>query len=66
MAGKGSGISDELITLEIASPNVPDLTLIDLPGIARVAVAGQHERIGDQVRLFYISSGGGAYRVKSV
>uniref|UniRef100_A0A3B5MF04 Interferon-induced GTP-binding protein Mx n=1 Tax=Xiphophorus couchianus TaxID=32473 RepID=A0A3B5MF04_9TELE len=50
IAGKGSGISDELITLEIASPNVPDLTLIDLPGIARVAVAGQHERIGDQIK----------------
>ncbi|MEQ2172929.1 hypothetical protein GOODEAATRI_026398 [Goodea atripinnis] len=50
MAGEGSGISDELITLEIASPDVPDLTLIDLPGIARVAVEGQHERIGDQIK----------------
>ncbi|XP_012717641.2 interferon-induced GTP-binding protein Mx [Fundulus heteroclitus] len=50
LAGEGCGISDELITLEIASPNVPDLTLIDLPGIARVAVKGQHERIGDQIK----------------
>ncbi|KAK5616442.1 hypothetical protein CRENBAI_011202 [Crenichthys baileyi] len=50
MAGEGSGISDELITLEVASPDVPDLTLIDLPGIARVAVEGQHERIGDQIK----------------
>lgn len=49
MAGVGVGISDELISLEIASPEVPDLTLIDLPGIARVAVKGQPENIGDQV-----------------
>ena len=40
MAGVGSGISEDLISLEIASPDVPDLTLIDLPGIARVAVKG--------------------------
>uniref|UniRef100_UPI0037E7FF43 interferon-induced GTP-binding protein Mx isoform X1 n=2 Tax=Semicossyphus pulcher TaxID=241346 RepID=UPI0037E7FF43 len=50
MAGVGSGISDELISLEIASPDVPDLTLIDLPGIARVAVKGQPENIGDQIK----------------
>ena len=35
------GISDGLIHLEVQSKTVPDLTLIDLPGIARVAVEGQ-------------------------
>ncbi|XP_070758667.1 interferon-induced GTP-binding protein Mx isoform X1 [Enoplosus armatus] len=50
MAGAGSGISEDLISLEIASPDVPDLTLIDLPGIARVAVKGQPENIGDQTK----------------
>nr|AZL95661.1 Mx1 protein [Miichthys miiuy] len=50
MAGIGVGISDDLISLEIASPDVPDLTLIDLPGIARVAVKGQPENIGDQIK----------------
>ncbi|XP_028302202.1 interferon-induced GTP-binding protein Mx-like isoform X2 [Gouania willdenowi] len=50
MAGVGVGISDELISLEIASPDVPDLTLIDLPGIARVAVKGQPENIGYQIK----------------
>uniref|UniRef100_A0A3B3TK53 Interferon-induced GTP-binding protein Mx n=1 Tax=Poecilia latipinna TaxID=48699 RepID=A0A3B3TK53_9TELE len=50
MAGVGVGICDDLITLEIASPDVPDLTLIDLPGIARVAVKGQPENIGDQIK----------------
>lgn len=50
MAGKGVGISDELISLQITSASVPDLTLIDLPGIARVAVRGQPENIGDQIK----------------
>uniref|UniRef100_A0A3Q3NHL7 Interferon-induced GTP-binding protein Mx n=1 Tax=Labrus bergylta TaxID=56723 RepID=A0A3Q3NHL7_9LABR len=50
MAGKGAGISEELISLEIASPDVPDLTLIDLPGITRVAVKGQSTDIGDQIK----------------
>uniref|UniRef100_A0A8C6WY56 Interferon-induced GTP-binding protein Mx n=1 Tax=Neogobius melanostomus TaxID=47308 RepID=A0A8C6WY56_9GOBI len=50
IAGKGCGISHDLITLDIASPDVPDLTLIDLPGIARVAVHGQPENIGDQIK----------------
>ncbi|XP_010780411.1 interferon-induced GTP-binding protein Mx-like, partial [Notothenia coriiceps] len=49
IAGPGSGISHELISLEIASPDVPDLTLIDLPGITRVAVKGQKENIENQV-----------------
>ncbi|KAI1885204.1 hypothetical protein AGOR_G00217770 [Albula goreensis] len=50
MAGVGVGISDDLISLEISSPDVPDLTLIDLPGIARVAVKGQPENIGEQIK----------------
>ncbi|XP_072238758.1 interferon-induced GTP-binding protein Mx-like [Leuresthes tenuis] len=50
LAGKGVGISDDLISLEISSPDVPDLTLIDLPGITRVAVKGQPENIGEQIK----------------
>uniref|UniRef100_A0A8C8S8Y6 Uncharacterized protein n=1 Tax=Pelusios castaneus TaxID=367368 RepID=A0A8C8S8Y6_9SAUR len=50
MAGEGVGISPELISLEISSPNVPDLTLIDLPGIARVAVGNQPQDIGEQIK----------------
>ncbi|XP_051870969.1 interferon-induced GTP-binding protein Mx3-like isoform X1 [Pristis pectinata] len=50
IAGQGVGISHELISLEIESTNVPDLTLIDLPGIARVAVGGQPQDIGDQIK----------------
>lgn len=51
IAGDGVGISHELINLEITSPDVPDLTLIDLPGIARVAVGNQPQDIGLQVGL---------------
>ncbi|XP_037622357.1 interferon-induced GTP-binding protein Mx-like isoform X1 [Sebastes umbrosus] len=50
LAGDGVGISDDLISLEIASPDVPDLTLIDLPGITRVAVKDQPENIGEQIK----------------
>ncbi|XP_060754689.1 interferon-induced GTP-binding protein Mx1-like isoform X1 [Neoarius graeffei] len=50
LAGEGVGICDELITLEIMAPNVCDLTLIDLPGIARVPVKGQPEDIGHQIK----------------
>ncbi|XP_038657391.1 interferon-induced GTP-binding protein Mx3-like isoform X3 [Scyliorhinus canicula] len=51
IAGDGLGISHELISLEIESTNVPDLTLIDLPGIARVAVGNQPLNIGEQIKI---------------
>ncbi|XP_063457361.1 interferon-induced GTP-binding protein Mx2 isoform X2 [Pan paniscus] len=50
MAGNGRGISHELISLEITSPDVPDLTIIDLPGITRVAVDNQPRDIGLQIK----------------
>ncbi|NXV76774.1 MX protein, partial [Atlantisia rogersi] len=51
VAGTGGAVSGELISLEIQSPDVPDLTLIDLPGIVRVAVGDQPEDIGEQIRM---------------
>uniref|UniRef100_A0A2R8MVP5 MX dynamin like GTPase 2 n=1 Tax=Callithrix jacchus TaxID=9483 RepID=A0A2R8MVP5_CALJA len=50
IAGEGMGISHELITLEISSRDVPDLTLIDLPGITRVAVGNQPADIGRKIK----------------
>uniref|UniRef100_A0A673JPP7 Interferon-induced GTP-binding protein Mx n=1 Tax=Sinocyclocheilus rhinocerous TaxID=307959 RepID=A0A673JPP7_9TELE len=50
LAGNGEGISHEMITLEIQSCDVPDLTLIDLPGIARVATANQPKDIDKQIK----------------
>ena len=64
MAGVGVGISDDLISLEIASPDVPDLTLIDLPGITRVAVLGQPENIEHQVFRVHKNSVNTSHRDK--
>ncbi|KAM4888525.1 interferon-induced GTP-binding protein Mx2-like [Thomomys bottae] len=50
IAGEGQGISDDLISLEVSSPHVPDLTLIDLPGITRVAVGNQPADIGWRIK----------------
>nr|AMW93070.1 myxovirus resistance 1 protein [Eidolon helvum] len=50
IAGVGMDISHELIDLEVSSPHVPDLTLIDLPGITRVAVGNQPADIGQQIK----------------
>ncbi|RLN41401.1 dynamin-related protein 4C-like [Panicum miliaceum] len=49
IAGKGKGISDAPITLVVRKRGVPDLTLVDLPGITRVPVQGQPEDIYDQI-----------------
>ncbi|KAM5180976.1 interferon-induced GTP-binding protein Mx2-like [Mantella aurantiaca] len=50
IAGEGNGVSDELITLEVVSSDVPDLTLIDLPGITRVPLPNQPADIGRQIK----------------
>nr|AMW93074.1 myxovirus resistance 1 protein [Rousettus aegyptiacus] len=50
IAGVGVDISHELINLEVSSPHAPDLTLIDLPGITRVAVGNQPADIGRQIK----------------
>ena len=54
IAGPNKGISKNLITLDVVSEDVPDLTLIDLPGITRVAVEDQPRDIGDQVVTLFI------------
>ncbi|PSS11607.1 Dynamin-related protein like [Actinidia chinensis var. chinensis] len=45
VTGKGKQISPLPINLSIYSPNVVNLTLIDLPGLTKVAVEGQPESI---------------------
>ena len=51
LAGEGKGVSEDgKIELVVSSPNVPDLTLIDLPGITRIAAQGQPDDIEDQVK----------------
>ncbi|GMY37766.1 dynamin-related protein 4C-like [Fagus crenata] len=50
IAGLGKGISNAPLTLEVRKNGVPDLTMVDLPGITRVPVCGQPEDIYDQIR----------------
>ncbi|KAL9245617.1 hypothetical protein vseg_019246 [Gypsophila vaccaria] len=49
-AGANKGISDRTIRLTIYSPNVLDITLIDLPGITRVPVGDQPSDIEARIR----------------
>ncbi|KAG5029544.1 hypothetical protein AAZX31_05G151700 [Glycine max] len=50
LAGHGKGISNNPLTLLVKKNGVPDLTMVDLPGITRVPVHGQPENIYDQIK----------------
>ncbi|XVF41584.1 hypothetical protein PTKIN_Ptkin01aG0291000 [Pterospermum kingtungense] len=50
IAGQGKGISNNPLTLVVKKNGVPDLTMVDLPGITRVPVHGQPENIYEQIR----------------
>ncbi|XP_050122883.1 dynamin-related protein 4C-like [Malus sylvestris] len=50
IAGEGKGISNTPLTLLVKKNGVPDLTMVDLPGITRVPVHGQPENIYDQIK----------------
>ncbi|KAK3928128.1 Dynamin-1-like protein [Frankliniella fusca] len=49
LAGVNKNIASQPIVLKIFSPNVLTLTLVDLPGITKVAVGDQPEDIEDQI-----------------
>ncbi|PHU05653.1 Dynamin-related protein 4C [Capsicum chinense] len=49
IAGHGKGISNKLLTLVVKKNGVPDLTMVDLPGISRVPVQGQPDDIYEQI-----------------
>ncbi|PIA36053.1 hypothetical protein AQUCO_03400153v1 [Aquilegia coerulea] len=49
IAGSGKGISNTPLTLVVKKQGVPDLTMVDLPGITRVPVHGQPENIYEQI-----------------
>ncbi|XP_062095344.1 dynamin-related protein 4C-like [Humulus lupulus] len=50
IAGDGKGISKTPLTLVVKKKGVPDLTMVDLPGITRVPVQGQPQDIYDQIK----------------
>ncbi|KAE8738953.1 hypothetical protein FOCC_FOCC015553, partial [Frankliniella occidentalis] len=49
LAGENKNISSKPIVLKIFSPHVLTLTLVDLPGITKVAVGDQPEDIEEQI-----------------
>ena len=51
-AGEGMNITDKPIYLRIYSPNIPNLSLVDLPGLTMVACTdkGQPKDIKDKIR----------------
>ncbi|CAK8578614.1 unnamed protein product [Lathyrus sativus] len=50
LAGTAKGISNNPLTLIVKKNGVPDLTMVDLPGITRVPVHGQPDNIYDQIK----------------
>jgi len=50
IAGDAKGISNTPITLLVEKHGVPDLTMVDLPGITRIPVRGQPQNIHQLVR----------------
>ncbi len=51
VAGTQGGISKKPINLKIYSPNVVDLTLVDLPGITRIPIGDQPTNIESLVSI---------------
>ncbi len=45
----GFSTGDDQIEIKLVSPSVPDLTIIDLPGIVRTATKGQSQAVRNQV-----------------
>ncbi|KAF5190541.1 Dynamin-related protein 3a [Thalictrum thalictroides] len=54
-AGGNKGVSDKQIRLKIYSPNVLDITLVDLPGITKVPVGDQPTDIEARIRTMILS-----------
>nr|XP_004250727.1 dynamin-related protein 3A-like isoform X2 [Solanum lycopersicum] len=54
-AGANKGVSDKQIRLKIFSPNVLDITLVDLPGITKVPVGDQPSDIEARIRTMIMS-----------
>jgi len=53
--GTNKGISERQIRLKIFSPNVLNITLVDLPGITKVPVGDQPSDIEARVRTMILS-----------
>lgn len=54
-AGDNKGVSDKQLRLKIFSPNVLNMTLVDLPGITKVPVGDQPTDIEARIRTMILS-----------
>ena len=54
-AGYNKGVSDKQIRLKILSPNVLNITLVDLPGITKIPVGDQPSDIEARIRRMIMS-----------
>ncbi|XP_010268466.1 PREDICTED: dynamin-related protein 3A-like isoform X2 [Nelumbo nucifera] len=54
-AGTNKGVSDKQIRLKISSPNVLNITLVDLPGMTKVPVGDQPSDIEARIRTMIMS-----------
>ncbi|KAL1224840.1 Dynamin-related protein 3B [Cardamine amara subsp. amara] len=55
LSGENKGVSDNPIRLKICSPNVLDISLVDLPGITKVPVGDQPSDIEARIRTMILS-----------
>ncbi|KAI7998674.1 Dynamin-related protein 3A [Camellia lanceoleosa] len=53
--GYNKGVSDKQIRLKISSPNILNITLVDLPGITKVPVGDQPRDIEARIRKMIMS-----------
>ncbi len=44
LSERDGGISSETIIVEIYSPNEPEMTLVDLPGLIEISAAGNQDQ----------------------
>ncbi|VYS64782.1 unnamed protein product [Arabidopsis thaliana] len=55
LVGENKGVADTQIRLKISSPNVLNITLVDLPGITKVPVGDQPSDIEARIRTMILS-----------
>ena len=59
VAGSNKGLSKDPIRLKVYSPEVLDLTIIDLPGVTKIPIGDQPTNIQQQVSTNMYHSPGG-------
>jgi replication fork clamp-binding protein CrfC len=56
VAGSNKAVSKEHLILRVHSKSVPNLTLVDLPGLTKVPVGDQPQNISEQIRTMVLEA----------